>query len=208
MVLVYALALENDKYYIGKVQYDVDRLPDVDILCKLKDGGPWTTTHPPVCVIEYIPGCDDYDQDKYTVMYMERYGIENVRGGSFSKEHIDTSQIQVIRRMIRTAKNQCYTCGKNGHLQRECSEEKWRQIQRRCYTCSDCTPHTVDKCPNRVYKSKFPSSAHFQEWTHQPFPPSSAQTQEPTTTLLLGKQQQLRSNASLQQLYQKIRNFF
>ncbi len=207
MVLIYTLALENDKYYIGKVQYDVDRLHDVDILCKLKDGGVWTRAHPPVCVIEYIPGCDDYDQDKYTVMYMERYGIENVRGGSFSKEHLDTSQIQVIHRMIRTAKNQCYTCGKGGHFQDDCGEEKWRRIQRRCYTCHNCTPHTVDKCPHRAGIPKFPSSVYFQEWVYQPFFQPSSQTLEPTTTLLPGKQQ-VRTNASLQQLYQKIRNFF
>jgi hypothetical protein len=82
MVFVYALALENEKYYIGKVRYGKDVLDDVDILCHLTEGGEWTVQNAPIQVIEFIPDCDVYDQDKITVMYMQRYGIENVRGGS------------------------------------------------------------------------------------------------------------------------------
>ena len=42
----------------------------------------WTTKYKPIKVVELIEG-DNYDEDKYTLKYMEQYGIDNVRGGSF-----------------------------------------------------------------------------------------------------------------------------
>ena len=41
---------------------------------------------------------DKYDEDKYTEMYMEKYGIENVRGGSYSKIILEESCINVLNK--------------------------------------------------------------------------------------------------------------
>ena len=35
-------------------------------------------------IIEVIPDCDLYDEDKYTRKYMDTFGIDNVRGGSYT----------------------------------------------------------------------------------------------------------------------------
>lgn len=49
----------------------------------ISNGSSWTKKYIPIKVIELIPDCDDYDEDKYTLKYMQKYGINNVRGGSF-----------------------------------------------------------------------------------------------------------------------------
>lgn len=152
MVLVYALYLENDRYYIGSVfygDYGEKFLSNWDMLCTLTGGVDWVVRNRPLKVIECIPECDGFDQDKITLMYMDRYGIENVRGGSFSNLVLDASQIQVARRMIRYANDECYTCGRKEHFQKECSEEKWRQLRDRCFQCGDMTIHSYKDCPNK-----------------------------------------------------------
>ena len=46
-----------------------------------------------------IYDCDKYDEDKYTRKYMDDYGLDNVRGGSFSTEYLDP----VIRAMLSSS---------------------------------------------------------------------------------------------------------
>jgi hypothetical protein len=149
MVLVYALYLENERYYIGSIHYAEKSLSNWDMLCNLKDGGDWIVLNRPLKVVECIPESDGFVQDKVTLMYMHRYGIENVRGGSFSNFVLDPSQIQTAKRMIRHANNQCYTCGRKDHHQKECSEEKWRQLRDRCFQCGDMAVHSYKDCPNK-----------------------------------------------------------
>lgn len=54
-------------------------------------------------IIKIITDCDEFDVDKYTLMYMKREGIQNVRGGSFNQNILDKSTISIIETMIRTA---------------------------------------------------------------------------------------------------------
>ena len=203
MVFVYALALENEKYYIGKVRYGKDALDDVDILCHLTEGGEWTVQNTPIQVIEFIPDCDVYDQDKITVMYMERYGIENVRGGSFSNVRLDSAHVQTLQRMMRFAKDKCYACGKKGHFKKQCSEEKWRALMTQCFVCNDHTRHTYQECPNRRGATNFPSSTHYTDYQNYPL------YQLPVTKSEMSSHKEDNSNASVLQLvFQKIRGLF
>jgi hypothetical protein len=43
----------------------------------------------PIELIELLPNCDDYDEDKHTIKYMDKYGIDTVRGGSFVLIQLD-----------------------------------------------------------------------------------------------------------------------
>lgn len=62
MVWIYILELKDGKYYVGKTNN-----PDARILDHFKGGGSiWTKKYEPVKIIEKIPDCDDYDEDKYT----------------------------------------------------------------------------------------------------------------------------------------------
>ena len=75
MVFIYALQLEQQKYYIGKTNNPQFRLETHFN----SNGAEWTKKYKPVHIVEIIPNCDNYDEDKYTIKYMEKYGINNVR---------------------------------------------------------------------------------------------------------------------------------
>ena len=79
---IYILELKNNKYYIGKTNNPTFRL-EQHFNSNLRSGSAWTKKYPPIKVIEIIPNCDNFDEDKYTLKYITMYVVNNVRGGSF-----------------------------------------------------------------------------------------------------------------------------
>jgi len=78
-------------------------------------------------VYELISDCDSYDEDKYTLKYMEKEGIDNVRGGSFSQIKLSDEQIKLINQMIKGASDKCFNCGKSDHFIKDCIESKIKE---------------------------------------------------------------------------------
>jgi len=115
---IYILTLEHNKYYIGKSRNPISRIKQH---C---DGtGPeWTQLHKPIPnKFEIISNCDDFDEVRYTLIYMDKYGIENVRGANFSKaESSDIEQI-ILKKMLDGINDRCYNCGSNEHFAIDCN---------------------------------------------------------------------------------------
>lgn len=120
MVSIYILQLENNKYYVGKTNN-----PDIRVASHFdSNGSEWTKIYKPIKVYEIISNCDSYDEDKYTLKYMEQKGIDNVRGGSFSQVELSNEQNKFISQMIKGATDKCFNCGESGHFVKECMELK------------------------------------------------------------------------------------
>lgn len=76
---IYILQLEHGKYYVGESKDPVKAMEEH------REGlGPfWTRIHKPVRIEAVIPFKSTDEVDLYTKTAMRKYGIENVRGGSF-----------------------------------------------------------------------------------------------------------------------------
>lgn len=84
-----------------------------------RNGSEWTRLHKPIKVLQIYENCDDYDEDKYTKQFMAKFGIENVRGGSYTSVNLTESQKQFIQQEITGCTDKCYCCGESGHFARD-----------------------------------------------------------------------------------------
>jgi hypothetical protein len=146
MVFIYALQLDQCKYYIGKTNNPTFRLDSHFS----SNGCNWTKKYKPLNVLEIIPDCDDYDEDKHTLKYMEKFGINNVRGGSFCEIKLNETNVATIKQMICGSTDKCYICGSNDHFVNDCKKTKKdispkNNEQCKCVT-SFLAPHRKNKC--------------------------------------------------------------
>jgi predicted GIY-YIG superfamily endonuclease len=118
MVFIYILQLEQEKYYVGKTTNPSFRI-DKHFT---SNGSAWTKKYKPISILEIIQNCDDYDEDKYTIKYMEKYGINNVRGGSFCEIKLRNDNIITLNQMIKSITDKCYICGKDDHFANDCKK--------------------------------------------------------------------------------------
>ena len=141
MILLYVLSLSNGKYYIGKSQQFEVRLGQ-----HIGGGGSsWTKKYKPKKVVETIEG-DDGDEDKMTLRYMKKYGIDNVRGGSFCRITLSVSDRETLEKMLNTIRDMCYHCNKEGHFSSKCpnkdsfiSNKTFRgKSNKKIITCKRC----------------------------------------------------------------------
>lgn len=114
---IYVLALVENKYYIGKTTDLESRLNDH--YNKTSRSAYWTKKYSAIGVVDLLIMANDYDEDKMVFEYMERYGIDNVRGGSFSKVSLTAEEKKMINRLLDSATNRCFKCA-GSHFANNC----------------------------------------------------------------------------------------
>ena len=128
LLKVYVLKLEQGKYYVGKTTKVNIRL-DQHFQAT---GSEWTKRYPPESVTEIIDNADDFDEDKIVKRYMANYGINNVRGGSYSRLKLTPAEKQVLTKELFSAGDRCFRCGNQGHFANECPAKRKKRCCPRC----------------------------------------------------------------------------
>ena len=144
MVCIYILKLKDNKYYVGKTDnFEKRQQEHIN-----GTASSWTKKYKIISVEQIIPNASPYDEDKYTIEYMGKYGISNVRGGIYIREALDSNEINDIYKRIWGATNCCTQCGRKGHFVKNCSFMKDVNgidiYQKEFWSCddkSDCNTH-------------------------------------------------------------------
>ena len=87
------------------------------------NGASWTRLYKPLEILEVYQTNDNFDEDKYTIKMMSKFGIDNVRGGSFVNEKLTNEQIDIIKKMINNGIDGCFKCGSKDHYINQCSHK-------------------------------------------------------------------------------------
>ena len=156
MTNIYILRLEGGRYYVGKTE-NVTKRYQQHIEGK---GSAWTKKYPPLALVKTIEGASGFDEDRYVKEYMETYGIQNVRGGSYVQIELSDFQKENLKTEIWGSTNKCTQCGRDGHFIKDCYAKKdvtGRKIEYEsesedddcCYRCGR-TGHYSSSCYART----------------------------------------------------------
>lgn len=132
---IYTLELENGRYYVGKSSRPVDR---VNFHFENRST-PFLKMYKPVKLVECFKSTSAFDEDNTVKKYMNRFGIDKVRGGSYTNRNFSLSQTECLVRELDSSRNACFKCGKQGHFSKECKQKN------RCFRCGR-TSHYADSC--------------------------------------------------------------
>lgn len=120
MYSIYVLKLNNDKYYVGKSNNVEERINQHFNHC----GSEWTKLYPPLSLLFTRPQSSLFDEDNVVKEMMVKYGIDNVRGGSYSTIKLNKEECNVLQKELRSLSDCCLRCGKPGHFINDCKEKK------------------------------------------------------------------------------------
>lgn len=120
-MFVYSLLLSSNKYYI-----DITSNNDVEKILEHAKKSEWVKQYQPILIKEMYHSKNLFEEDNLTKKYMLEYGIENVRGGAYSKIQLEEWQIKSLEHEFKLVTNDNYTNDtiiKNKYLDQFTSEE-------------------------------------------------------------------------------------
>ena len=116
--MIYILQLEDNKYYVGYSKNT--HTCDIRLMKHFNEtGSEWTKKYKPISIIKKING-DMFDEEKHTLLCMDKYGVDNVRGGSYTKITLSQNDKEKAIQTIRSILNKCYICDSKEHYANCC----------------------------------------------------------------------------------------
>ena len=147
---IYILKLKEGKYYIGKTK-NIEKRWNEHLS---GEGSGWTKKYKPTFLMKIIVSTSYFDEDKYVKEYMAKYGIENVRGGTYSNIVLDDNSILVLEKEIRHSKNLCTRCGRDTHFIKDCYANTNSNGSIIDSVCKEKEKTVKDDKKQKVYKAK------------------------------------------------------
>ena len=141
---VYVLQLENNKYLVGNTcnpYFSLDTYRNIDNETNL-----FTLENKPLTICKFISKCNEFDEDKIVKEYMDIYGINNVRGGSYNTLYLDENVKYFIQKELWYINNKCTICG-GSHLTIDCNKiENKIYIEAKPIVKQNILNHKSSKC--------------------------------------------------------------
>jgi predicted GIY-YIG superfamily endonuclease len=119
MTAIYILKLRGGKYYVGKSD-NVQKRFEQHLEGK---GSAWTKKYSPIKIERTIPNSSPFEEDRYVKEYMAKYGVENVRGGTYTQFVLSSETIKHLQQEIRGTSDKCFKCGNSGHFANRCDAD-------------------------------------------------------------------------------------
>lgn len=128
MTTIYVLKLKGEKYYVGKTTNPKNRIEQH----KIGNGSEWTKLYEPENIADTMMQTLEFTELAVTLQYMKKYGIDNVRGASYSTVNLSHLQKTEIERHIRGEYDLCFFCGNNSHFAASCPDKPLTCYERVC----------------------------------------------------------------------------
>jgi len=114
---IYVLRLERSKFWVGYTNDPVRRLKQFTGLNE------WILTYKPESIYKIIPA-RKYRLETEVKEMMVEFGIENVRGGTWSESILPNTVIHALRsELFGDSDIICFMCRKVGHYVQDCPED-------------------------------------------------------------------------------------
>lgn len=160
---IYVLGLKNGKYYVGKTNRIASRIAEH----YSGEGCAWTRLHKPLQVL------DTFDNSPYrelatTLLYMQKYGIDNVRGSTYSRVKLTKREKTAIQRHLWSDSDLCILCGSSEHFVKNCDKQKKKGFLSYIFGC--CRRHKNDpklgfgKYSDKTYSQVLEKDPGYCEW--------------------------------------------
>lgn len=147
---VYVLELERDErtqspnFYVGKSKRVQTRFEQH----RAGTGSEWTKIHKPVALSEVIPGSED--ENRIVAKYAAIYGIDHVRGGTFSQVNLSDAKKRMLQDLICDMTDRCFCCQGVGHFAKDCPVKYHQRQQHHQYP----TQESCHRCGGRSHISR------------------------------------------------------
>lgn len=118
---LYVLKLRDNCYYVGSTKDPSNRFKQH----QSGIGAAWTKEHPPVggkeILLKPVNGVMvGLEEDKLVKEMMIKYGVDNVRGGSYSNIDLEYNIYDSLLKEIFHAQGVCLRCGRGSHWVNNC----------------------------------------------------------------------------------------
>lgn len=138
--VIYTLKCAGGKYYVGKT--GADRVDERFREHVTGRGSAWTRKYKPIRVMNTVPCTDPLLEDFEVEKCMRDHGIDNVRGGKYSRVELSEETEVELRAKFDHANGRCFRCGQTGHFSGACRVKMCDRCGRAGHLVGSCYART------------------------------------------------------------------